>query len=71
MDLILGRFADGHLSTLDRVQLERYALLLEASDPDIYRWMTEVEAPPSHIGSDLWDMLTKSLAAVAAKDAKP
>ena len=57
MDLILGGFADRHLACMSRAQLDRYALLLENSDPDIYNWLTGREAPPSMFGTDLWQLL--------------
>jgi antitoxin CptB len=46
-DLILGRFADACLADLTAEQLDRYAALLEKSDPDIYDWLTgRVPVPP-------------------------
>ena len=60
MDLLLGRFADANLAQMDRGQLDRYAWLLENSDPDIYIWVTGREAPPDTIGDDLWQLLTAS-----------
>jgi antitoxin CptB len=49
LDLILGSFADRHLDGLDRRQLEGYQALLEATDPDLYDWLTgAAPAPPDH-----------------------
>ncbi len=49
MDLILGCFADATLPSLDAGQLDRYAALLENSDPDLYGWLTRRErVPPAH-----------------------
>ena len=36
MDILMGRFADFILPSLDRTGLESYALLLEENDPDLY-----------------------------------
>ena len=69
MDLILGRFAERHLSAMDRVRLDGYALLLEKSDPDIYLWLTGRETPPADIGGELWRSLMASFPLDAGKDA--
>jgi len=54
-DLILGRFADAHLSAFTAGQLDRYAALLEKSDPDIYDWLTGREPVPPAFDTDvLW-----------------
>ena len=48
VDLILGRFADVCLGAFTEAQLDRYAALLENSDPDIYEWVTgRVAVPPA------------------------
>jgi antitoxin CptB len=46
MDLLLGRFADGHLESFDAAGLAAYAALLEESDPDIYEWVCGRGAAP-------------------------
>lgn len=49
MDLLLGSFADRHLSGFSDSQLERYERLLELSDSDLYEWMTgRTPVPPEH-----------------------
>lgn len=48
MDLILGPYADGSLTSLDDVALYAYEALLEQADPDLYAWIagaTEPAAP--------------------------
>ncbi len=40
MDLVLGSFAEKHLSTYDAVGLERFAEILEESDADFLNWVT-------------------------------
>ena len=67
MDLILGGFAERHLPGLDRDKLDRYGLLLENNDPDIYDWLTGRAPRPAALGEDLWRLLTASL----AKDGNP
>ncbi|MSO77555.1 MAG: succinate dehydrogenase assembly factor 2 [Alphaproteobacteria bacterium] len=39
-DLLLGRFADRYLETLDPTQLDRFEALLEESDPELVDWFT-------------------------------
>lgn len=46
MDLILGRFADARLETLDAGTLDAYEALLEEPDWDIYYWVTGAAVPP-------------------------
>ena len=46
LDLLLGRFADAHIGTLDDVQLDDYDALLSESDPDLYNWIAGLEAVP-------------------------
>ena len=45
MDLMLGRFADRHLTNMDDDQLDQFEMLLENNDPDLYNWITRREAP--------------------------
>ena len=56
-DLILGRFADVHLQGFTAEQLDRYAALLEKSDPDIYDWLTGKASPPEADDSDVLKLL--------------
>jgi len=39
-DLLLGRFADAHLATMDAEQLAQFAALLDLADPDLIDWLT-------------------------------
>lgn len=56
-DLILGRFADAHLAGFTAEQLDRYAALLEKSDPDIYGWLTGQATPPAGEDTDVLKLL--------------
>ena len=51
MDLILQRFADRHLDTMDEGGLGLYDAMLSENDHDIYQWVTGQAAPPDHYGS--------------------
>ncbi len=47
MDLIMGRFADAELATLDAAALDSFEALMEQPDPDLYRWVSgEAPVPP-------------------------
>jgi antitoxin CptB len=49
IDLILGRFADRKLSDLDEAGLDAFERLLEATDQDVYEWITgQAPAPAEH-----------------------
>ena len=68
MDLILGRFAERHLATMDRDRLDGYARLLENTDPDLYSWLTGRAPLPQGIGEDLWRLLMASFSSHATKE---
>lgn len=57
MDLMLGRFADGHLAGMDLAQLALYAELLQESDPDLYNWLTGREAVPERCRNEVMGLL--------------
>ncbi len=59
MDLILGRFADAHIDAMTAGQLDRYAALLENSDPDIYDWLTDRAVPPPAADTDVLQLLRR------------
>jgi antitoxin CptB len=47
VDLVLGRFADAHLSDLDEGELASFEALLGVPDPEVLAWVTgEVDIPP-------------------------
>ena len=47
IDLILGGFADRKLAALDEIGLDAFERLLDATDQDVYEWITEQAAPPA------------------------
>ena len=57
IDLILGRFADLYLCQFTVEQLDRYAALLEKSDPDIFDWLTGRSPVPETLDSDVMQLL--------------
>lgn len=46
IDLLLGRFADAHVSAFDGGKLVLYERFLNNSDPDIFNWLTRQEPVP-------------------------
>jgi antitoxin CptB len=52
-DLILGSFADAVLKGLDDAQLKRFEALLDCSDPDLFDWIFEIDAPPPEHDHDV------------------
>jgi antitoxin CptB len=48
-DLIMGRFADMHIGTLDDAELDQYEHLLDAIETDLLAWVTGVaDVPAEH-----------------------
>jgi antitoxin CptB len=48
-DLIMGRFADVHLTGFSDAELDQYEHLLEAIETDLLAWVTGVaDVPPEH-----------------------
>lgn len=46
MDLILGRYADHGLASMDASALDVYEALLDENDQDLYQWVTGQVAAP-------------------------
>lgn len=57
MDLLLGSFARKHIATMDEALVDRFEVLLELSDPDLYNWITGQEPTPPEWDDALMDML--------------
>jgi antitoxin CptB len=50
-DLILGPFADSHVSTFSEDELDRFEALLEVPDQDLYAWIVgTLPTPPAFDG---------------------
>jgi antitoxin CptB len=56
-DLLLGRFADHHLSALGEDQLARYEKLLDIEDGLLLDWITRRLSPPVEHDSDVLRLL--------------
>jgi antitoxin CptB len=46
-DLIMGPFADAMIDKLSDAELDEFERLMEAPDPDLYRWIARGEPPPA------------------------
>ncbi len=46
IDLIVGRFADVHIGTLDAAALDDFERLIEAPNAELYAWVAGGEPPP-------------------------
>ncbi|KAG8348471.1 putative Flavinator of succinate dehydrogenase [Trypanosoma vivax] len=58
MDIILGSFAQRHIESMARPQLEEYDRLLRHFDNDLYRWLVMgSEAPVDVSGLDIFGLL--------------
>jgi antitoxin CptB len=47
MDLIVGRFADVHITTLDATGLDDFERLMEAPNAELYAWVVGSERAPA------------------------
>ena len=56
-DLILGPFADEHVSTFTEAELDWFEALLNQEDQDLYGWILEREPTPAAFDGPLMDRL--------------
>jgi antitoxin CptB len=57
MDLIIGRFADSHLSALSDTELDTVECWLDIPDQQMFAWVTGAEQTPAEIDSALFRRL--------------
>jgi antitoxin CptB len=57
MDLLLGTFADAYLDGFTSDELGQFEVIMEQSDPDLYNWITGVEAVPAAMDSEVMEKL--------------
>ena len=48
MDLVLGQFADARIDGLTDAEIDVYEALLEAPDPEIFKWVTGEASVPAN-----------------------
>ena len=49
MDLVMGSFANAHVTAFSEEELAEYDELLTNNDPDLYNWITGKEEPPEDV----------------------
>jgi len=59
MDLLLGRFADAHLPSMDAAALDRFEAVLRCGDQDLYGWITGTQPWPPELDNELTRQLTE------------
>ena len=57
MDLILGRFADAHIATLDDGELDLLESLMEEQDRDLLIWLTGEAPTPDDVNTAFFQKL--------------
>jgi antitoxin CptB len=60
MDLIMGRFADAHLPTMNEDELADFERLLDVPDPQALAWIIGGEHPPREFDTPLFARLCGS-----------
>ena len=60
MDLIMGRFADAHLPTMNEAELAEFARLLDLPDTQVLAWIVRREEPPREFLTPLFARLCGS-----------
>jgi antitoxin CptB len=60
MDLVMGRFADAHLPTMNEDELAEFERLLDVPDPQILAWVLGGEGPPPEVLTPLFVRLCGS-----------
>ena len=49
MDILMGKFADAKLAVLSDEDLDAFEFLMDAPDPDLFKWLTDaVPLPPEY-----------------------
>lgn len=57
MDILMGQFADAQLATLSDADLDAFEALMEAPDPDIFKWLTDAAPLPPEYDTALFAKL--------------
>jgi len=57
MDLLMGSFADAHLSAFGSSQLDRFEALLDVPEPVVYDWILGRSRPPADHDHDVTQLL--------------
>ena len=52
LDLLLGKFTERRVAAMSGEQLVETEQLLREENPDLWKWLTEQQAPPAHVQSN-------------------
>lgn len=53
MDLVMGQFADAQIDQLTDDELDVYEALLEAPDPEVFKWITRSAPVPANFDTPI------------------
>ncbi|MBV1701554.1 MAG: succinate dehydrogenase assembly factor 2 [Hyphomicrobiales bacterium] len=57
MDLLMGQFADSQIAGLSDAELDDYEALMEAPDPEIFKWLTGTVPVPDNFATSVFAKL--------------
>jgi antitoxin CptB len=57
MDLIMGRFADANIGTLNDAELDAFERLTDVPEPELYAWITGEQPVAAEHDTPLFDRL--------------
>lgn len=57
MDILMGQFADATLAVLEESELDDFETLMDAPDPEIFKWMTGAVPTPPEFDTPVFNRL--------------
>lgn len=57
MDLVLGPFADAHVTDMETSELDRLEAVMDEEDPSLLRWIMGQETPPPTVDAEFLDRI--------------
>ena len=57
MDILMGQFADAKLAVLEDSELDDFETLMDAPDPEIFKWMTGAAPTPPDFDTPVFNLL--------------
>ena len=54
MDILMGKFADAKLAVLSDEDLNAFEALMDAPDPDLFKWLTDAAPLPQEFDTALF-----------------
>ena len=53
LDMLIGRFAERHIESMDHDRLDQFERLMEASEPELMAWLSKRDALPEWVAPSL------------------